>query len=265
MDLSKAFDTVNHEILLRKLNHYGIRGIALDLLKDYLSNRKQFTRVNNVNSTELLIEVGVPQGSVLGPLLFLIYINDLPFTSFLLTKLYADDTCFIFSASSLIELQIIVNREMMKIQEWMSANKLSINYSKTNFMLIHRNRESEPFELFINNHRIERVQCIDYLGMKIDKLSWKNHIKYIEGKLSSACGAIYRLRNRVDQACLRSFYFAHIYFHLQYSILAWHNTLKQNLKKLESLHCKSVRLMTLHGPLQDFHFSAYEMFKNMNL
>ena len=68
-----------------------------------------------------------------------------------------------------------------------------------------------------------------------------------------------------DQACLRSFYFAHIYFHLQYSILAWHNTLKQNLKKLESLHCKSVRLMTLHGPLQDFHFSAYEMFKNMNL
>ena len=133
-------------------------------------------------------------------------------------------------------------------------------------MIIHRNAETAPFELFINNNRIERVDCIEYLGIKIDdKLTWKTHIKYIEGKLSSACGAIYRLRDKVNQECLRSFYFAHIYFHLQYSILAWYNTQKYNLKRIESTHCKAVRLMTLHGPLQNFFFSAYEMFKNMNL
>ena len=232
IDLSKAFDTVDHSILIKKLHHYGIRGIALDLIKDYLTNRKQFTRVNGENSNKLIIDIGVPQGSVLGPLLFLLYINDLPFASFLLTKLYADDTCFIFSAPSLNELQIVVNREMIKIQNWMFSNRLSINYSKTNYMLIHRNAEHVPFELFINNNRIERVDCIEYLGIKIDdKLNWKNHIKHIEGKLSSACGAIYRLRDKVNQECLRSFYFAHIYFHLQYAILAWYNTLKQNLKK----------------------------------
>ena len=184
----------------------------------------------------------------------------------MLTKLYADDTCFIFSAKSLNELQIVVNAEMKKIQHWMFSNKLSINYSKTNFMLIHRNAEEVPFELFINNNRIERVDCIEYLGIKIDdKLTWKKHIKYIEGKLSAACGAIYRLREKVNQECLRSFYFAHIYFHLQYSILAWYNTQKCNLKRVESIHCKAVRLMTLHGPLQNFFFSSYEMFKNLNL
>ena len=266
IDLSKAFDTVDHVILLKKLHHYGIRGIALDLIKDYLSNRQQYVRVNGENSNKLRIDIGVPQGSVLGPLLFLLYINDLPFASFLLTKLYADDTCFIFSAPSLHELQLVVNREMMKIQTWMFSNKLSINYSKTNYMLMYRNAVPEPFELFINNNRIERVDCIDYLGIKIDdKLNWKNHIRYIEGKLSSACGAIYRLRDKVNQECLRSFYFAHIYFHLQYAILAWYNTMKQNLKKIESTHCKTVRLMTLHGPLQNFHFGAHEMFKNMSL
>ena len=148
----------------------------------------------------------------------------------------------------------------------MFGNKLSINYAKTNYMLIHRNNEHVPFELFINSNRIERVDCIEYLGIRIDdKLTWKNHIKHIEGKLSSACGAIYRLRDKVNQECLRSFYFAHIYFHLQYAILAWYNTQKQHIKRIESIHCKAVRLMTLHGPLKNFFFSAYEMFKSMDL
>ena len=266
VDLSKAFDTVNHEILLKKLEHYGIRGIPLDLFRDYLRDRKQYTIVNDTKSEELIIDIGVPQGSVLGPLLFLLYINDLPFSSSLLTKLYADDTCLLFSAATLDELQRVINREMLKIQNWMSGNKLSINHKKTKFMLLHRKNEHTPFHLFINNTRIERVNCIKYLGTKIDdKLNWKNHIKYIEGKLSSACGAIYRLRNCVNQECLRAFYFAHIYFHLRYSILAWYNTLKRNIKRLETIHCRAVRLMTLHGPLQDFNFSAYEMFKNMEL
>jgi hypothetical protein len=266
VDLSKAFDTVNHNILLKKLEHHGIRGVPLELFKSYLSNRKQYTYVNGSKSRESSIDIGVPQGSVLGPLLFLLYINDLPYVTSLLTKLFADDTCLVFSAANIDELQIVINREMRLIHNWMVSNKLSINYDKTKYMLFHRQRNQSPFSLYINDNKIEKVNCIKYLGVKIDsKLTWKEHIKYIEGKLSAACGAIYRLRQSVNQECLRSFYFAHAYFHLQYSILAWFNTQKQYLLRLNSLHGKLIRLMTLHGPLKDFYFSANEMFKNMGL
>ena len=266
VDLSKAFDTVNHSILLKKLAHHGIRGVPLELFKSYLSNRKQYTYVNGCKSRELPIDIGVPQGSVLGPLLFLLYINDLPCASLLLTKLFADDTCLIFSAKTVDELQIVINREMRKIESWMSGNKLSINYKKTKYMLLHKQPNQQPFALYINNNKIDKVNCFKYLGVKIDdKLTWREHIKHIEGKLSSACGAMYRLRQSVNQKYIRSFYFAHAYFYLQYSILAWHNTTKQCLKKVNSLHGKLVRLMTLHGPLKNFHFSADEMCKNMNI
>ena len=106
LDLSKAFDTVDRNILLKKLEHYSIRGPPLQLLESYLTNRKQYTIVNGGKSCSLSIDIGVPQGSVLGPLLFLIYINDLPLVSNLVTKLFADDTCLIFSSKSLNSLQI---------------------------------------------------------------------------------------------------------------------------------------------------------------
>ena len=187
--------------------------------------------VNGSKSTELSVEIGIPQGSVLGPLLFLLYINDLPGASLLLTKLFADDTCLIFSAATVDQLQISINLEMNKIHKWMVSNKLSINYSKTKYMLFHRQRTQNLFSLYINNNKIEKVNCIEYLGAKIDdKLTWREHIKHIESKLSSACGAIYRLRQTVSEEYVRTFYFAHAYFHLQYSILAWFNTSNQCLQ-----------------------------------
>ena len=133
-------------------------------------------------------------------------------------------------------------------------------------MLFHRQPNQRPFSLFINDNKIKQVNCFKYLGVRIDdKLKWTDHIKHIEGKLSSACGAMYRLREIVNQQCLRSFYFAHAYFHLQYAILAWYNTQSKYLKRLNSLHGKLIRLMTLHGPLKNFFFSADEMFKNMEI
>ena len=115
--LSKAFDTIDHGILLKKLDHHGIRGVPLELFKSYLSNRKQYTMVNGSKSAELQVNIGVPQGSVLGPLLFLLYINDLPCASLLLTKLFADDTCLLFSAATVDQLQIVINTEMNKIHK----------------------------------------------------------------------------------------------------------------------------------------------------
>ena len=137
LDLQKAFDTVSHDILLQKLHHYGIRGNAFQLLKSYLSGRMQRTKVKNVLSDLAFVLWGVPQGSVLGPLLFLIFINDLPNASELCSWLFADDTALALSSTSVQELEIQFNQEVNKVHEWLLANRLSMHYSdKTQFMLI---------------------------------------------------------------------------------------------------------------------------------
>ena len=138
IDLQKAFDTVNHSILLKKLEHYGIRGVGLDWFSSYLSNRKQYVSVNGATSDYLDITCGVPQGSVLGPLLFLIYINDLPSISKVLSfYLFADDTNIYFSCHDLFSLQKIMNRELKKVKKWLDANQLGLNVDKTNFVIFH--------------------------------------------------------------------------------------------------------------------------------
>ena len=138
IDLNKAFDTTNHSILLKKMDHYGIRGIALDWFSSYLSERKQYVSVNGNISDYLDISCGVPQGSVLGPLLILIYINDLPNVSkFLSYYLFADDTNIYFEATNLVSLQKIMNREFKYVKKWLDANKLALNIEKNNFVLFH--------------------------------------------------------------------------------------------------------------------------------
>ena len=127
IDLKKAFDTVNHSILIRKLSHYGIRGIANDLFSSYLHDRKQFVKIENVKSDMKVTEYGVPQGLVLGPLLFLLYVNDLSSCSSNSPRLYADDTCLIINDSSYVKLIEKVNEEIRSVSKWMNTNKLTIN------------------------------------------------------------------------------------------------------------------------------------------
>ena len=147
IDLQKAFDTVNHDILLSKLEeHYGIRGSAQTWFKSYLNDRKQFVSVNGHSSSLCKISCGVPQGSVLGPLLFLIYINDLPNSSKLLKFfLFADDTNIYFEADDHIGLTRRVNNELKKVKAWMDCNKLALNIEKTNYVLFHSPKKTNRF------------------------------------------------------------------------------------------------------------------------
>ena len=180
LDLSKAFDTVNHDILFDKLEHYGIRGVALDWMKNYFHNRLQFVQYNNTLSTFKSIRCGVPQGSILGPLLFLLYINDLcDVTNVLEFILFADDTNLFYSHKNQSSLANVINREIDKLSEWFRANKLSINIKKSNYMLFKPRQKRLNIELPIslNGDKIDMVKEVVFLGVILDEhISWKPHI-----------------------------------------------------------------------------------------
>ena len=167
----KDFDTVNHGILLKKLEHYGIRDNMLDWFQSYLSYRKQYVDINGKSSDLLDITCGVPQGSVLGPLLFLIYINDLPNISKILNfYLFADDTNIYYESSSLDKLERTVNRELNKLFLWLNVNRLSLNIDKTNFIVFHPYNKpiKKRITININNNAIKEKEYIKHLGVLID-------------------------------------------------------------------------------------------------
>ena len=166
IDLSKAFDTLDHSILLDKLSYYGICGVENLMLRTYLSNRHKYVEYNDFKSETKSISIGVPQGSILGPLLFLIYINDLPRVSRVFSMLmYADDTtlyCNINNANS----DIILNTELCKISDWLSSNKLSLNVKKTKYMVFHTPQKRVIYpNLILNNANTERVSQFNFLGV----------------------------------------------------------------------------------------------------
>ena len=170
IDLSKAFDTVNHNILVSKLNHYGIKNNNLKWLSDYLSNRKQCVTIDDELSNLEKINCGVPQGSILGPLLFLIYINDIyNATDYLRAILFADDTNLFYSHKDVNILYNICNQELSGINEWFKANKLSLNVTKTKYTLFHKPSRSENLplklpRLLINNTHIQRKNQLNSLA-----------------------------------------------------------------------------------------------------
>ena len=253
LDLQKCFDSVDREILLRKLYHYGIRGQAHNLLRSYLTDRYQYTLINNIASDLELVEYGVPQGSCLGPLLFLIFINDMPLSSLkLIIKLFADDSLLFLNGKSLEEVQNTLNEELPKIEKWFLSNKLTINATKTEYMINGRLQSQNPLDIILNNTYLNRSSSVRYLGVFIDdKLNCKTHVESLEKKISTACALVCKLRYYVDQTCLLKYYYAHVYSHLQYAILAWGSVNKTTLNKLNVLHRHVVRLMTLHGPLKN--------------
>ena len=197
-------DTVDHSILLCKLHHFGIRGIINDWFSSYLSDRLQLTtQIGSSISSKRKILYGVPQGSILGPLLFLIYINDI----YLSFYLFADDTNLLYADKNLKSLEAVVNDELMKVCEWLNANKLSLNTGKSNFVILHpyQHKAYSGVNLKIYDNSLqksiplERKNYVKYLGVLIDigNLSWRYHIDQISSKISKGVGIIARLRHFV--------------------------------------------------------------------
>ena len=245
IDLQKAFDTVNHDILLKKLEHYGIRGTALNWFKSYLSNRKQFVSINGHSSSLANISCGVPQGSVLGPLLFLIYINDLPDSShFLSFFLFADDTNIYCESDNLELLTKKVNRELKKVKLWLDSNKLALNIEKTNWVLFHSpwKKLTVHNNLKIGKQYIQRTKFVKFLGVLMDEhLTWKYHTTKLCKKLSKTAGIFFKVRHYVPLPTLISLYNSLFLPFLNYGISAWGMTYESYLDPLFKLQKKILR------------------------
>ena len=191
MDVRKAFDTVSHNILLQKLYHYGIRGTAYKLLESYLSFRNQFVSVQNHHSSLKPINIGVPQGSILGPLLFLVFVNGIPNSVSCNPRLFADDACLLVSSPSLTVLENGCNKEMNKLQTCISANELQMNSEKSAIIVIPSKLTAQTTNLsiFYNEGPINCFESSKYHGVNVDnKLNFKSHICIIKNKVARSVG-----------------------------------------------------------------------------
>ena len=264
LDLAKAFDTVDHYILLQKLDHYGLRGIVNDFLKSFLKDRSQFVSIDNSHSSLSTINIGVAQGSALGPLLFLLYINDISNSIDSTPRLFADDTCLLVTSPSLKQLKSSLTSEINRVSMWVRANKLTFNPAKSNLLIItpKLNSPSINIDIQCTDGLIKSVNKAKYLGTLLDaKLTFSDHIKALETKVSRSVGILSKLKYFLPQDALLKLYYALIHSHLNYGILAWGYTYHSYLLKLMRLQNKAIRIVTCSG----WNNSAFPLFKKTNV
>ena len=250
LDLSKAFDTIKHDILLDKMAHYGIRGLVLEWFKNYLSNRKQFVDYNSHTSELKSISSGMPQGSILGPLGFIIYVNDIPNSVPELSLiLYADDTSAFTSHKDISELNNIMNDGLKKLNGWFQSNKLSLNTKKSNVMLFGTHIKTKQYEnklkLSLDNVEIKCVNACKFLGVTIDQnLTWENHIIEVAKKCSSSIGILYKMKNFLPETALLSLYNTLVLSHINYGITAWSSAGVSAKTRLHILQKRALRAIS---------------------
>jgi hypothetical protein len=280
-DLKKAFDTVDHKILLKKLAKIGVCEAALKWFESYLSNRFQYVSIGSSASRLLRINIGVPQGSILGPLLFIIYINDLPKISRLLSFLFADDTTLLSSHSDLNLLIEHVNHEFQKVVHYFRAHKLSIHPAKTKFILFSNSTiaHSLPCNIIVNYNNAGNLDpnlifsldkitnntdppAVKFLGIFIDpSLSFKYHINYISSKMSKAMYFLRSAKNLLSEKALKALYYALVHCHLIYGVLLWSCSSVSNLKGLEKKQKDAIRIVTC----SPYNALTEPLFKKLNI
>ena len=240
LDLSKAFDTIEHTILLNKLELYGIRGNVLSWFKSYLTGRKLRVKCRTIsNMKETMskyypVEYGTPQGSCLGPLIFLIFVNDLHLhLQFSESVQFADDTTLLLSHRNPNYLQFCIESELANIQDWFNANKLTLNVSKSMYMLYHNQKKPPPkFAIKLNGVQLPKTSCAKFLGVWLDdKLKWDTHVNKLIHKLKSGLGMMRHSKNLLSPKARRLLYFGQIHSNLSYALCIWGTMLQRSLIK----------------------------------
>ena len=263
LDLDKAFDTVNHQILLSKLNHYGVRGIANKWFASYLGNRQQYVTVDNASSSFSKIVCGVPQGSILGPLLFILYINDLNSVSEnLRTIMFADDTNLFRSDDNLAEIETNLNRELKLFTLWFQVNLLSLNVSKTSY-IIFGYRMTHDINLMMQGTKLERAIETKFLGVLINhKLSWKSHISTVCSKMSKNIGIIARIRHLLPTDQVLRLYHTLVEPYMSYCCIVWAGINKTvDLNRIHIIQKRYCRLISF----SDSRASSAPLFKSLKI
>lgn len=265
LDIKKAFDSVNHDILLQKLERYGFRGPAGKFFRSYLTNRTQFVQISHNQSTTAIVKTGVPQGSVLGPILFSLFIND--YAACLRHSeavLYADDTALLVSHHSLEEAELLANNDLKNTITWFNCNKLVLNIKKTKFIVFASDRKQQSFtcNLHLGGLHIDQVITYKYLGITLDStLHWAPHIDELCKKLTFGCFSLVKARKHFSKQTLRMIYFGVFHTHLTYCVESWGFTYASYLARVTILQRRAIRIIAA-API---HASAKHLFSELNI
>ena len=247
LDLSKAFDTLDHSILLKKLSLYGIRGQSLSWFQNYLDNRSLYVEYKGAISKQYNVTYGVPQGSVLGPLLFIIFINDLPQSiNKSSTILFADDTTLLTTASNLDELFVASNDDANSLYNWFCSNNLSLNTAKTQYIVFTKKLcpKTLKHNLRIGDELIANVKEAKFLGMILDnRLNWHSHIAKIRTKLSSSIFGISRVKTLLPRHSLISLYYSMFQSFIDYGLCLWGGSHQSYVKQIFTMQKKVIRMI----------------------
>ena len=265
VDFAKAFDTIDHNLLLRKLILYGLGHETLKLITSFLTNRRQVVYQGSLTSTLMPIKYGVPQGSILGPILFSIYINDLPLHLSSSCELFADDTTVHNTGKDISAVSSALQSDMDKLVTWTDLNHMALHPNKSKFMLVttrqkRQNITSKSIGLKIQGKMLEEVSSHRLLGLNIDNnLSWSNHVSTLSKKISKKVFQLNRIKHFLDQHTRKLFFYAYIQPDIDYASTCWDLASKNCLKPLQSLYRRSLKLILLRS--SSLEISHYRVLK----